>query len=162
MRECAMYYRKPNVLIPLIYAAGMAVSFATWADDVTNDNADAYFKGQMATCLSRAKVVFPCVSLSPPGYQANSAFVTSLPLQTNLPLGTDKHPDSWIDKLIDGAIWSPTALFADNLHGMDMNFSVEGSGTGMKMNLGPMKLNMYVDEDHFSESQFILGVDHTW
>ena len=156
-----MYYRKPKLLISLICVTGMAVSVSAWADRVADDDSGMYFKGPMATCLSRAKVVFPCVSLSPPAYQTNTAFMTSTPLQTDLPLGTDKHRDSWITRLMDGA-WTPSALFADNLQGMDMNFSVDRSGTGMKMNLGPMKLNMYVDEDHFSESQFILGVDRTW
>jgi hypothetical protein len=157
-----MYYRKPNVLISFICVTAMAVSFSAWADSA-DDGAGTYFRGPMATCLSKAKVVFPCVSLSPPAYQANTAFVTTAPLETDLPLGTDKHKhrDSWLDRLMDGA-WNPTALFADNLQGMDMNFSVDRSGTGMKMNLGPMKLNMYVDENHFSESQFILGVDRTW
>jgi hypothetical protein len=157
-----MYYRKPNVLMPLMLLLGVAVTFPALADSVANDNG-TYFKGPMATCLSRAKVVYPCVSLSPPAYQANSTFVSNaVPLGANLPLASDEHESSWLAKLRDGDFWSPKGLFSENMPGMDMNFSVKPSGTGMNMNLGPMKFNMYVDESHLSDSQFFLGIDRSW
>ena len=154
-----MVYRKPKVLI-LLMAIGMAISFSVFADDKTDDG--TYFKGEMATCLNRAKVVYPCVSLAPPAYQSNNAFVTSLPLETNLPLNSDKHVDGWLDKLLDANFWNPTGLISESLQGMDLNLTVDQSRPGMKMDIGPMKLNMFVDEDHFSQSQFILGIDHSW
>ena len=45
-----------------------------------------------------------------------------------------------------------------------MNFTTatDHQMAGMKMNLGPMNLNMYVDEGNLSESQVILGIDRTW
>lgn len=156
-----MYYRKRNVLMPLMFLVGMAVTFSALADSLTDDSG-TYFKGPMATCLSRAKVVYPCVSLSPPAYQANSTFVTNIPIGANLPLDSDKHESSWLAKLRDGEFWSPKGLFFKDLQGMDMNFSLDHAGAGMNMNLGPMKLNMYVDQGHFSESRFFLGIDRTW
>ena len=162
MRVSAMYYRKPKILMPLMLLLAVAVTFPALAASVANDNG-TYFKGPMATCLSRAKVVYPCVSLSPPAYQANSSFFSNaVPLGPNLPLASDKHESSWLAKLRDGEFWSPKGLFSENMPGMDMNFSVKPSGAGMNMNLGPMKFNMYVDESHLSESQFFLGFDRRW
>jgi hypothetical protein len=162
MRVSAMYYRKPKVLMPLMLLVGAVVTFPAVADNLTNDNG-TYFKGPMATCLSRAKVVYPCVSLSPPAYQANSTFFSNAaPLGANLPLASDEHESGWLAKLRDGEFWNPKGLFSENMPGMDMNFSVKSSGAGMNMNLGPMKFNMYVDESHLSESQFFLGFDRSW
>lgn len=162
MRVSAMYYRKPKVLIPLMLLLGGVVTVPAWADSATNENG-TYFKGPMATCLSRAKVVYPCVSLSPPAYQANSTFFSNpAPLGANLPLASDEHESGWLAKLRDGEFWNPKGLFSENMSGMDMNFSVKPSGTGMNMNIGPMKFNMYVDESHLSESQFFLGFDRSW
>jgi len=157
-----MNYRKPKILLPLILSLGGIVTSAAWADSVTSDNG-TYFKGPMATCLSRAKVVYPCVSLSPPAYQATSTFFSNAaPLGVNLPLASDEHESGWLAKLRDGDYWNPEGLFSENMRGMDMNFSVKPSGAGMNMNLGPMKFNMYVDESHLSESQFFLGFDRSW
>ena len=162
MRVSAMYYRKPKILISLVLLLGGIVTSASWADSVTSDNG-TYFKGPMATCLSRAKVVYPCVSLSPPAYQANSTFLSnSAPLGANLPLASDEHESGWLAKLRDGEFWNPMGLFSENMPGMDMNFSVKPAGAGMNMDLGPMKFNMYVDESHLSESQFFLGFDRSW
>jgi len=162
MRVSAMYYRKPKVLMPLMLLLGGVVMLPAWGDGVTNDNG-TYFKGPMATCLSRAKVVYPCVSLSPPAYQANSTFFSNAaPLGVNLPLASDRHESGWFAKLREGEFWSPQGLFSKNMPGRDMNFSVKPSGAGMNMNLGPMKFNMYVDESHLSESQFFLGIDRSW
>ena len=156
-----MYHHKPNALMSLLFVVGMAVTISALADDSVDDGG-TYFKGLMATCLSKAKVVYPCVSLSPPAYQANSTFVTSVPIGFDLPLDSEEPEGSWLAKLKDGAFWFPSSLFSNDAKGMDMNFGWDQSGTGMNMNLGPMKLNMYVDEGHFSESRFFLGVDHTW
>ena len=156
-----MYYRKPNMLIPFMIIMALTMTSAAVADSVTDDNG-AYFKGPMATCLSRAKVVFPCVSLSPPSYQANPMFVTDIPIGPNLPLDSEKHESSWLARLSEGEFWSTKGLFSGAGRGMDMNFSLNPSGPGMNMNLGPMKFNMYVDEEHFSESRFFLGIDRSW
>jgi hypothetical protein len=158
-----MHYRKPKILMPLVIVVGVAMTFSAVADSLTDDNG-TYFKGPMATCLSRAKVVYPCVSFSPPAYQANSAFVNNVPLGSDLPLDADKHQSqgSWIAKLMDSGFWSPKGLFSSDPQGKDMNYGMDPSGVGMKMNLGPMKLNMYVDEAHFNESQFFLGIDRSW
>jgi len=156
-----MYYSKPKILMSLLVVMGLAVPISAVAVGQADDNG-TYFKGPMATCLSRAKVVYPCVSLSPPAYQLNSTFVTTLPLVDNLPLNTEQHENSWLAKLSDGAFWSINNLFSNDIPGMDMNFSADQSGTGMNMDLGPMKFNMYVDEQHFSESRFMLGIDHSW
>ena len=165
MRVSAMHYRKPKALMPLILLVGVVVTLPAMAEDMTADNG-AYFKGPMATCLSRAKVVYPCVSLSPPAYQANSSFFSSgAPLGVNLPLESDeqvKHDSGWLAKLRDGEFWSPRGLFSGDKSSVDMNFSMQPSGAGMNMNLGPMKFNMYVDESHLSESQFFLGFDRSW
>ena len=157
-----MYYRKPKYLMPLILLMGLTITSAAVADSST-DNSGTYFKGPMATCLSRAKVVFPCVSLSPPAYQANSMFVTDIPIGANLPLDSEKHESSnWLTRLTNGEFWSSEGLFSGDTQDIDMNFSLEQSGPGMKMNLGPMKFNMYVDDGHFSESRFFLGIDRSW
>jgi hypothetical protein len=156
-----MYHRKPKVLISLLLVTGMAVTFSALADSLIDDSG-TYFKGPMATCLSRAKVVYPCVSLSPPAYQANSTFVTTAPIGFDLPLASEEHESNWLAKLKDGEFWFPSRLFSKDTQGMDMNFGWDQSGAGMNMNLGPMKLNMYVDEGSFSESRIILGIDRTW
>ncbi len=162
MRVSAMYYRKPKFPMSLMLLVGVAVTFPALADNMTNDNG-TYFKGPMATCLSRAKVVYPCVSLSPPAYQANSTFFSNAaPLGANLPLASDQHESGWFAKLRDSEFWNPKGLFSENMPGTDMNFSMKPSGAGMNMNLGPMKFNMYVDESHLSESQFFLGIDRSW
>jgi hypothetical protein len=156
-----MNYSKPKMLMSLLVVTALAVPISAVADGLADDSG-TYFKGPMATCLSKAKVVYPCVSLSPPAYQFNSTFVTTLPMVDNLPLDTDHHESGWLAKLSDGEFWSINNLFSNDLHGMDMNFSADQTGTGMNMNLGPMKFNMYVDEQHFSESRFILGIDRSW
>ena len=144
--------------MPLILFLWMGLAFSALAD-----GDGAYFKGPMATCLSRAKVVYPCVSFSPPSYQANSAIVTNIPIGPSLPLDADKHEGGWLAKLRDGEFWNPKGLISRATQGLDMNFSVvQPEGPGMNMHLGPMKLNMYVDENHFSDSQFFLGIDRSW
>ena len=162
MRVSAMYYRKPKNLISLILLTGLTMTSVAVADSSTDDSG-TYFKGTMATCLSRAKVVFPCVSLSPPAYQANSMFVTDIPIGANLPLDSDKRESSnWLDRLRNGEFWSTEGLFSGDLQNIDMNYTLDQSGPGMNMNLGPMKFNMYVDEGNFSESRFFLGIDRNW
>ena len=160
MRVSAMYYRKPKILLSLFFLVGFTAAAAAVADSSTDDGS-MYFKGPMATCLSRAKVVFPCVSLSPPAYQTNSMFVTDIPIGANLPLNAEKHEGGWLARLKEGDFWSAEGLFSGE-PGMDMNFSLDHAGQGMNMNLGPMKLNMYVDEANFSDTQFILGIDQSW
>lgn len=156
-----MYYSKIKILMSLLIALGLVAPLSSLAGGL-NDDGGAYFKGPMATCLSRAKVVYPCVSLSPPGYQFNSTFVTNIPIADNLPLDADKHERGWLAKLTEGEFWSVSHLFSKDLDAMAMDFNVDQTGTGMKMSLGPMKFKMYVDEDHFSESRFILGIDRSW
>ncbi len=154
-----MYYSKLKILMSLLITMGLAVPISAMADGV-NDGGENYFKGPMATCLSRAKVVYPCVSLSPPGYQFNSTFLTKIPVVDNLPLDSDKHESGWLAKLSDSEFWNINKLFSNKLDDLAMDFSVGHAGPGMNMDLGPMKFNMYVDEEHFSESRFILGIDH--
>ena len=162
MRVSAMYYRKPNMLITILFLLGLSLTTGAVADNATDEDG-MYFKGSMATCLSRAKIVFPCVSFSPPAYQANTIFVSDLPLGADLPLDADKRTaGTWLDRLSDGEFWSIDGLFSGAAQSLDMNFNVDQSKPGMNMNLGPMKLNMYVDEGRISESQFFLGFDHSW
>ena len=157
-----MYYRKPKILILLFVLAELTVTSVAAADSASEDSG-AYFKGPMATCLSKAKVVFPCVSLSPPAYQTKSIFITDTPIGANLPLDSEKHESSnWLTRLRDGAFWSGEGLFSGDMQDIGMNFSLEKSSPGMKMNLGPMKFNLYVDEGNFSESRFFLGIDRSW
>lgn len=155
-----MNYRKPKLMIALLFLAGMAVTLTAGAESLTDDGG-IYFKGPMATCLSKAKLVYPCVSLSPPAYQSNTAFVTNLPLETKLPLDTDKHEDGWFARF-KNKFWSGNGLLPIDLQGMDVNLATDHTGTGMTMDLGPMNFNMYFDEGNFSESQFMLGIDRTW
>lgn len=161
-----MYNRKPNTMISMIFIFGIAATSSVSAANLT-DRGGEYFKGQMATCLSRARVVYPCVSFSPPAYyQTNSTFVTNMPLVTNLPLDTHElsGSSSWLAKLEGSDYWNPSGLFSSDVHGMDLNkFNAEDSEAGMNMNLGPMKLNMYIDDEHFSDSRFFLGIiDRHW
>ena len=121
-----------------------------------------YFKGPMATCLSSAKIVYPCISLSPPSYQINSAFTSNLEAVTELPLDSDQHDSNWLLKLKTSELWNPKWRISHDAQGMDMNFSLENAGVVMNMNLGSMKFNVLVDEGRFSESQFFLGVDRSW
>ena len=130
MRVSAMYYRKPKVRMPLMLLLGWVLMFPALADSVTNDNG-TYFKGPMATCLSRAKVVYPCVSLSPPAYQANSTFFSNAaPLGANLPLASDQHESGWLAKLREGEFWSPQGTVFQKYAGNGYEFQREAVRCG--------------------------------
>lgn len=158
-----MYYRKPQVLMFLVLVgAGMTAVMPARGDSATEESG-TYFKGPMATCLSRAKVVFPCVSLSPPAYQTYSAYVSDVSTAPELPLESSALRDTnWFGKLTGGELWNPKWPLSQEIQGMDMNFGLDDSGNGMNMNLGPMKFKMYLDEGRLSESRFFLGIDRSW
>jgi hypothetical protein len=161
----AMYYRKPQVLMLLIVLVGigMTTTMPALGDDNEMEGNGTYFKGPMATCLSRAKVVYPCVFLSPPAYQTNSTYVSDAATVPELPLDSSALREAnWFGKLTGGELWNPTWRLPQEIEEMDMNVHLNNSGNGMNMNLGPMKLNMYLDEVHFSDSRFFLGIDRSW
>lgn len=162
MRVSAMY-RKPNFLMSLVILAGIGISAAIPAlADNTDEDGGTYFKGPMATCLSRAKVVYPCVSLSPPSYQTGSTFVYDVAAGPYLPLDSEVHERNWLVKLKDRKFWNSKWSLPREVQGMDMDFKLDHSGAGMHMNLGPMKFNVFVDDERFSDSRFFLGIDRSW
>ena len=162
MRVSAMY-RKPNFLMSLIILGGIGIAAAIPAlADNTEENGGIYFKGPMATCLSRAKVVYPCVSLSPPSYQSGSTFTLDVAAEPALPLDSAVRERNWLVKLKENKFWNSKWDLSKEVQGMDVDFRLDHSRAGMNMNLGPMKFNVIVDEVRFSDAQFFLGIDRTW
>jgi hypothetical protein len=158
-------YRKPNILMSLMMLVSIGIAAAIPAlAETTEEDGGSYFKGAMATCLSRAKVVYPCVSLSPPSYQtgSTSTFVSDVAAGPYLPLDSEVRERNWLVKLKAQNFWNSKWSLSPAAQGMDMDFSLDRSGAGMHMNLGPMKFNVFVDEERFSDSRIFLGIDRSW
>jgi len=156
-----MHYLKPKFLACLLALAGLGM--VAVRADTTDGASGPYFKGQMSTCLSRTATVYPCISMSPPGYQSNlGSGIVAPAAGLDLPLDTGARDIHWLAKLRSGEFWNPTKSLSRQLQGMKMDFSVGRAGAGMNMNLGPLKLNVLNDDGHLSESRFFLDIEHSW
>ena len=157
-----MQYRKPKALM-FLTLFGLAVALAAPAHAEAGDQVShPHFKGPTSTCLFRADLVYPCVSLSPPAYHSNPmAGMLSVPLGPELPLDSDVRTDSWLEKIKSGEYWKEWHL-TRQVRGMKMDFSLEHAGPTMNMDIGPLKFNVITEDGGLSESRFFLGIERSW
>jgi len=159
-----MQYRKPNFLI-FLTLVGLGVAICGPANAETRDRIGGYtFKGPTATCLPHANLIYPCVSLSPPTYHPNPGTgIVSPTIAPELPLDAGQRSSSsssWIQRFKKGEYWSSDWKLS---HGVrDMDLTLERSGASMKMDIGPLKFNVFSEDGDLSESRFFLGIDRRW
>ncbi len=156
-----MQYRRPTFLTLLSLAGvGMMATNPVWSD---TPDSGILFKGPMSPCVVKAEVVYPCVSLTPPGYQPHPGTnIASAARGLNLPLAGDTQDRHWLAKLKNGEIFATQWRLARQLRGMTMDFSLDRSGAAMNMDMGPMKLNFLAEDGRFSDSSVFLSIERSW
>jgi hypothetical protein len=159
-----MQYLKQNALIFItLVGLGLVISSPAKADATNNEASRPYFKGPTSTCLSHINLrVYHCVFLSPPAYQIfPTSRILSAATVPDLPLDSGTHDNNWLEDIKSGEYWNKWHL-SRPLQGMNMDFSLDQSGEGVNMDLGPLKFNVLPKDGNISESRFLLGIERSW
>lgn len=145
-----MLYRTMSVLMLLAWLAAGAV-FPAKADGPNLPS----FRGPSGVCL-HSTLIYPCVSLSPPGYRSSLKPAMGAPLAQRAPDDNGRHGwPGYNIRLEDARRPSPQP---DNL-----NQAPPQPDPAMKMGVvGPLKFKVFTEDGNLSESRFFLGIDRTW
>lgn len=116
----------------------------------------ATFVGPSSVCLGHTRLIYPCVSLSPPAYRPRLNPALSL-RPPQLPPDAARQTPRWLAQIgLEEERYA--ALSADD-HNADLN----QPDAMMKMSvIGPLKFKVYTENGTLSQSRFFLGVDHAW
>lgn len=153
-----MQYRKLTipkflaVLGMLTLAAGPALADVPAADDVV-------FQGPMMSCIA-STAPYPCVSLTPPGYRQRTA--NTIPAATSVTLIASENAvqdKPWLATLKD---LDASGYLTRKLRSMTLDFASGHEGAMVKLNLGPMKLNVFAEDTHLSTPGLFIGFQATW
>ena len=79
-----------------------------------------------------------------------------------LPLDSGAAKLNWLDRLKDVDYWNPKWHLSRPVWDGEVESSQWRSGALMKMDIGPLKFDVFADDANLSESRFFLGIDRTW
>lgn len=127
-----------------------------------------------SNCIESSIVLFPCVSLTPSSYTLSYS-QTSNALSSNSTITADT--DELQPHLLTLPMKYKEAIKAQwqalhDVGGMDLNFKVDRLGAGMNVDMGGLKLDLFVKDNplrkdsplqqQLLETGIFLGVDSQW
>lgn len=156
---CCPQVRFSFLLLPML---------ACFAGSASADELDSLRLYSTSNCLTAPIATYSCVSLTPSSYTPSYP-ATLNKAAPNLSLLDNEEAESSTHHLLPRSFSYPERFkmawsTLRQIQGLDLNFKFDRSGAGMNVDMGGLKLNLFVKDgqEQLLETGVFLGIDSHW